>query len=60
MEAKYVRLKILINISEIQLIPGSGSKLGQNPGSGSKFNVFESTILLRSVAPTVLAGENHL
>ena len=25
--------------------PGSGSKLGQNPESGSKFNVFGSTTL---------------
>ena len=28
--------------------PGSGSKLGRNPGSGSKFNVFGSTTLVKS------------
>ena len=30
----------------IQELPGSGSKLGQNPGSGSKFNVFGFTTLM--------------
>ena len=50
---KYTSFKELISlklfwifsfkVNSIKYSPGSGSKLGQNPGSGSKSNVFEST-----------------
>ena len=54
MEAKDVRFKILpvIDNSETQPIKkilGDSLFLGQNPGSGSKFNVFGSTTLLRTL-----------
>ena len=40
--------KIIFNFFFWNLLysPGSGSQLGQNPGSGSKFNVFGSTTLV--------------
>ena len=54
---KIVFLVKIVNTGVPDPITGSGSKLGKNSGSGSKYNVYESTTLVPTPASYELIAQ---